>query len=527
MILAALCLPRAVLAGPDAGPPDIAADKGTPAVCGDSKCEVDKEYCDTCPQDCGTCTGCQPRSTPKCPGCACEACVCKLDSYCCSKQWDTICAGQCKDKCAGCKLIDGSIKIDGLVDAAPETTPPPACGNLKCNPANESCDTCPKDCGKCTGCTAQQSHGCPGCACEACVCKLDSYCCSVQWDVPCAALCKTCGSCKVSDLGPQEAGGSDGPTPVTCGDGKCDPYFEHCDSCSKDCGKCDGCSMRLGKKCPGCKCETCVCDKDSYCCDSQWDSFCALSCKTRCSGCGSTDGGEDLPGPSDMSPTDISLDAGVCGDGKCDTKTEYCNTCPQDCGKCTGCQPRSKASCPGCACEACVCKLDPDCCKFQWDYICVSECKKNCNGCATDAGVDFSAVDLKADAPKKDSKPPDVTITVDSTPSDIKVDSKPVDSKPSDSKPTDKLDAPKSDLPDNPPDMPQPPEHSLDWPGFPPDTQSPSDIYFADKPVGGKKHGPGNPGHWECGCATTTPDASGLVLLVLPLLWIVSRRRRK
>ena len=519
LILAALCLPRVALAGPDAGPPDIAADTGTPAVCGDSKCEVGKEYCDTCPKDCGQCTGCQPRSKPKCPSCQCEACVCKLDSYCCSKQWDTVCASQCKDKCTGCKLIDGSIQLDGLVDAAPETAPPPACGNGKCNPANESCDTCPQDCGKCNGCKAQQGPGCPMCACEKCVCKLDSYCCSVQWDVTCANLCKTCGACGISDMGPLEAGGPDVPTLVTCGDGKCDPFFEHCDSCSKDCGQCDGCSMRLGKKCPGCKCETCVCDKDSYCCDSQWDSFCALSCKTRCTGCGAGDGGYDMPAPADISPDQPPK--ATCGDGLCDTLTEYCDTCPKDCGQCNGCQARSKAGCPGCACEACVCKMDPDCCKFQWDHICVSECKKNCNGCTTDAGVDFSVVDLKpADAPKKDSTTPDVA-----------ADSKPLDSKPLDSKPLDIGDSKpgdsKTDLPDNPPDIPQPPEQAADRPGIPLDHQPPSDVYFADKPAGNKKHGPGNPGSWECGCATTTPDASGVVLLVLPLLWVVSRRRRK
>ena len=530
LILAALwLLPAEALAGPDAGPPDLAPDTGKPAVCGDGKCQASTEACDTCPKDCGTCNGCQARSKAKCPTCACEACVCMLDSYCCSKQWDSICAGQCKDKCGGCKLLDGSMQIDGLVDAAPESSPPPACGNGKCNPSNETCDTCPQDCGKCNGCKPMQNFGCPGCACEACVCKKDSYCCSVTWDTTCANLCKTCGGCGMGDMGPKEGGAPDVSIP-TCGDGKCDPIVEYCDSCPKDCGQCDGCSMRLNKKCPGCKCESCVCTNDTYCCDSQWDSFCALGCKTRCTGCGTVDGGVfDMPKPPDQSAD--APPQGICGDGKCDTMTEYCDTCPKDCGVCTGCQVRSKSNCPGCACEACVCKMDPDCCKFQWDHICVSECKKSCNGCASDAGVDFTAVDLTS---KKDSsKTPDKTLPDITTP-DITVDVKVPDAKPDlaqDSKPSD------SPTPDTRPDkhigdLPGPPSEQPinDLPGPPPDAPLvdqwvPSDIYIADRPAG--KNGPGNPGGWECGCAATTPDASGLMMLLLPLLWVVTRRRMR
>ena len=515
--LLCICLPAA--AGPDAGATDAAA-----AVCGDTKCEAGKEYCDTCPKDCGTCTGCQARSKAKCPSCACEACVCTLDNYCCSKQWDSLCAGQCKNACSGCTLLDGSMQIDGLVDAAPDGSVPPACGDGKCNPANETCDTCPKDCGKCNGCKSQNSSGCPGCACETCVCKKDAYCCSVQWDSTCAGLCKGCGGCTVSDLGLPDTGPDLVITPAKCGDGKCDPIDEYCDSCPKDCGKCNGCSMRLNKNCSGCACETCVCKDDVYCCDSQWDGYCAMGCKARCT-CGHTDGGiYDLPPPIDLQLIGENWQGVKCGDGKCDALQEHCDTCPQDCGKCTGCQLRSTKNCPGCKCEACVCKMDPDCCKFQWDSLCVSECKTKCGGCgATDGGVDFAKLDLNPDV----IKPADSKVTLDKAqPADAKPGDVVVDVKLADSKPTDQKKGEATvDLPPTPPDLARdgPP---TDQPTPAPDTAAdrfvPDDVTIVDA---GKKTDPGT-GGWECGCATTTPDASGLPLLLLPLLWLVKRRRR-
>ncbi len=526
VIITALWLPADALAGPDSGGQDISSDKGTPAVCGDKKCEAGKEYCDTCEKDCGACNGCQPRSKAKCPSCQCEACVCTADPYCCNKRWDSVCASQCKSKCTGCTLLDGSMKIDGLGDAAPDQYVLPGCGDGKCNPSVEFCDSCPKDCGKCNGCQAQLQFGCPGCACEKCVCNKDSYCCSVQWDVACANICKTCGACSVGDLGLPDAPPDMPPAPK-CGDGKCDYILEFCDTCPKDCGKCDGCDMRFYAKCPGCACQSCVCAKDAYCCDSQWDSYCALSCKSRCAGCGTTDGGADIPKPADQSPDQPP--PGVCGNGKCETTSETCDSCPKDCGKCTGCQPRSKKGCPGCACEACVCKMDPDCCKLTWDHICVSECDKYCGGnCKLkDAGVDFAAVDLSPDqSKKKDSAPPDAN-------KDLKKDASKKDSAPPDVKKDQSKDAPKNKdkdppMPDGPPDPPMPDgplgDRNLDQPL--PDNTKPSDVYFADKPPPGKKRGPGNPGHWECGCAATVPDASGLPMLLLPLLWYISRRRR-
>lgn len=47
------------------------------------------------------------------------------------------------------------------------------------------------------GCQATPGHGgCASCDCQACVCGLEPYCCDVQWDEICVALCQdSCGGC--------------------------------------------------------------------------------------------------------------------------------------------------------------------------------------------------------------------------------------------------------------------------------------------------------------------------------------------
>jgi hypothetical protein len=68
------------------------------------------------------------------------------------------------------------------------------CGDGACDKkAGESCKTCAKDCGLCKpdGCSELPGAGCQGCACEKCVCALDSSCCANQWSGLCPALCKS------------------------------------------------------------------------------------------------------------------------------------------------------------------------------------------------------------------------------------------------------------------------------------------------------------------------------------------------
>jgi len=169
------------------------------------------------------------------------------------------------------------------------------------------------------------------------------------------------------------------PPPGTCGDGSCDPNEESC-TCTDDCGlppltetncangfddDCDGsidcddtdctgalaCPLACGDPAAGdcfspngsigCEDAACcdlVCDADSFCCETEWDSVCAGQAFGLC------------PEPP------------VCGDpsaGNCflDNGTPGCDD----------------AAC----CEA-VCAIDPFCCDTEWDINCAGETFESC-----------------------------------------------------------------------------------------------------------------------------------------------------
>ena len=287
------------------------------------------------------------------------------------------------------------------------------CGDGTCElTKTEDCKTCPQDCGgPCTGCGLKAAGGCAACKCEACVCTLLPACCTKTgpWNQACANACKNqCGGCGITDAGLPTSDSSTGGS--ICGNKICETSKgEDCAACAADCGTCDGCQVKVGSGCPGCKCEACVCTLVPSCCASsgQWDSTCVTTCKTQCSGCGVTDGGGFPPGdgapppPGDGAPPPLSdgpppppPDVGgkpVCGNKTCETsKGEDCGSCSADCGKCDGCQLKVGSGCPGCKCEACVCKALPFCCSKtgMWGSSCVTACKTQCGGCGvTDGSV--------------------------------------------------------------------------------------------------------------------------------------------
>ncbi len=351
-------------------------DCGGLAVCGDGNCEAGTESCGSCPADCGDCP---PECTPKtmqspnptgCSGCACEQCVCKGpipggnsggDGFCCQSAWDNLCVSECGQ--CGTKCPSGSL-----------------CGDNKCD-FSESFTNCPNDC-------------------------------------PAKALCgdglcvagESCTTC------PTDCGGCGGATPLPkCGDKTCDAS-EHCNTCPQDCGICSGdCTVQTGKGCPGCACESQVCDVFPECCTTAWDSNCvsmcasvgkltcpvstcgdgecapdedAYSCPDDCADCG--DGTCALPEDATNCFKDCGCGNGICtdqetkvscpkdcgcGNGKCEAD-ETATSCPKDCycgdGTCStwedktscpgdcalGCKPSPNGDpgCGGCECEACVCK---------------------------------------------------------------------------------------------------------------------------------------------------------------------------
>ena len=104
------------------------------------------------PVSAGDC--CETDSSPGCSDTGVEACVCAVDSYCCTTAWDGLCVSEVES--LGC----------GTCDAA----------------------TC---------CSAETIPGCELPSVEACVCAVDSYCCTTAWDSVCATEVESlgCGSC--------------------------------------------------------------------------------------------------------------------------------------------------------------------------------------------------------------------------------------------------------------------------------------------------------------------------------------------
>jgi hypothetical protein len=217
----------------------------------------------------------------------CET-VCAIDSFCCEIEWDALC-------------VDSAVKsCPELCDRPP---PPPPGG-------------CPGE-GDCC-----KANGTPGCEDETCclaVCAIDTFCCDTEWDQLCAGTAAdTCS--KLCDGPPP-------PPPADCpGEG--------------DCCK--------GNGTPGCDSEECcneVCAFDSFCCELEWDQFCADQAAKVCADCGG-------PPPKD-------------------------STC---------CQANQTPGCDDPGCEALVCEADPFCCESQWDGVCAGVAADLCKICGADVG---------------------------------------------------------------------------------------------------------------------------------------------
>jgi hypothetical protein len=176
--------------------------------------------------------------------------------------------------CAACRGApeDVEASIEALRPAVS------VCGNGRCQ-RDETCSSCPADCGPC--------ESCPG----ECIACCGNGTCDHQ---------ETCSSC------PTDCGAC-----VVCGDGTCSDG-ETCSSCPVDCPICPRCGDLLCNgdetcaSCPG-DCEECPACGDGKC---NGDETCA-TCPGDCGGC---------------SP---------CGDGSC-AAGEDPESCPSDCG---GCQP--------------------------------------------------------------------------------------------------------------------------------------------------------------------------------------------
>ncbi len=209
-----------------------------------------------------------------------------------------------------CEPRDGENVVNCFSDCGgggsppllPPPPPPPSCGDSSCN-GDETCVTCPSDCGICP------------LFCGDSNCNGDETCVTCPFD---------CGTC-----------------PPTCGDNKCNGD-ETCVTCPFDCGTCP--PTCGDNKCNGD--ETCVtCPSDCgicplFCGDSNCngDETC-VTCPFDCGTCPPTCGDNKCNGdetcvtcPSDCGTCPLPP-ALYCGNNICDNN-ETCETCPSDCGIC-------------------------------------------------------------------------------------------------------------------------------------------------------------------------------------------------
>lgn len=366
-----------------------------PVVCGQHGCQ-EGETCESCPDDCGSCNQTECAALVNClNGCtenmcadACfsqaspeamqkyndivvcilgfcqnptDACVEWALSGMCKPVYDACiacvadCAGrECgPDGCGGsCGQCEGSDTCNpmGMCEA------PGLCGDGICNPLNENCKYCSKDCGVCPVdcCQEQAGGGCidPGLAYE--VCQTLPDCCLVAWGQQCVA--------KLKELHPDSC----------CGNGWCSED-EQC-VCEVDCGPCppqyscgealdcaiscagnpvciDQCGAAIPAEArerffPLVDCVSTLCPTlDMNCVFQAANQQCApayyycLGCNTACGGreCGNNDCGGSCGtcAGNEFCNKFGACEEFACGDGKCDDFLgESCDTCPGDCGQC-------------------------------------------------------------------------------------------------------------------------------------------------------------------------------------------------
>ena len=325
--------------------------------------------------NCGSGGGCySAHPAPGCNDSACCTAVCVLDNYCCLNQWDAICATAAVNLCSDCG--EGSAGDCFVSHPAPSCNDGSCC-TLVCAADPFCCTTswdalcvsgaielCP-NCGDAETGSCYLVHAgrfCDNATCCDAVCAVDAYCCNVSWDYLCAnaavASCPGCGN----------------PNTGSCYEIHTTPY------------------------CADAACCTLVCAADPFCCNTQWDSFCANAATANCPGCGN-------PGADScytIHATPYCADA-TCCTNVCGTDPFCCNVawdllCTNEAAAlCPGCGNPNSGSCyeahttPYCAdavCCATVCALDPWCCNNSWDSICANEAVTSCPGCGNPSAGD-------------------------------------------------------------------------------------------------------------------------------------------
>ncbi len=274
----------------------------------DATCAIDTSPCFT-NTNCCTING-----VPGCADAGIQACVCALDGFCCANSWDGICVEEAVNDCGaqcnvcGNGLVERSDVCDGNdfagetcqtqgfdsgelgCSANCQTIQTNGCGNCgdgmlnggeNCDGAllggascgsfgfdggalacNGSCDFDTSSCFNETDCCF--ANGTPGCedpVVQACVCALDSFCCTTSWDSQCAgeavndcgALCDDCGNGAIDAGEVCDGGNLNGQTCASQGfDGGSLFCNANCDGfVTSSCSDCGNGVIETGEQCDG------------------------------------------------------------------------------------------------------------------------------------------------------------------------------------------------------------------------------------------------------------------------------------
>ncbi len=213
-------------------------------------------------------------------------------------------------------------------------------------------------------CAGHGGLGCADAVVAACVCAQDPFCCDNAWDGACVDLVGElgCGMCGVGDDGGGNVdGGGMGDSGGAVGDTGGAPPPPPPGGNVGDC-----CAANNSVGCDDAAVESCVCNVDSYCCDTDWDSICVgLVDSEGCGQCGGGAGGTTGMGSGGTT--------GMGGGGA---------------GDC--CAPNGSPGCDDPSVQTCVCAVDAFCCDSEWDQICADlvdgEACGDCGGGATSGG---------------------------------------------------------------------------------------------------------------------------------------------
>ena len=238
-------------------------------------------------------------------------------------------------------------------------------------------------------CAVHNGTGCDVDACSTCVCDIDPICCLRPWDRFCVATAEDdCSADCLCDRTPT-------PTPTPGG---------------------DCCSPHPGTGCDVSACQACVCGGDPTCCNMVWDATCVAEASSDClSDCPCTAPPTETPAPTPTPGGDCctahggsQCDDSACEACVCDLDPECCRgvwdadcasqaavECAPACA-CPGtgdcCEAHGGVSCDDVRCKTCVCDVDAACCTDGWDQTCVDEATVDCQiDCACDTAGDCCA----------------------------------------------------------------------------------------------------------------------------------------